>query len=110
EAGRLRATGEEGPDAPARGHVQEGESGHRLVARDAYPLARRPSGGLWSTVRDLLSFAAHHLGGPGPLSAEARAAMCAPRSGALGAGYGLGWWVREANGRIVLDHEGSVAG
>lgn len=106
----LAATGYEEPAAAARGHVPEGETGHRPVPHDAYPPQRRPSGGLWSTVDDLLAFAAHHLGGPGPLDEEARAAMRQPRSRALGAGYGLGWWVREAGGRAALDHEGSVAG
>ena len=106
----LAATGYEEPRAPARGHVQDGETGHRAVPVDAYPVARRASGGLWSTTGDLLAFAAHHLGGPGPLSAEARAAMREPRSAALGGGYGLGWWVRDAGGRAALDHEGSVAG
>jgi CubicO group peptidase (beta-lactamase class C family) len=106
----LAATGYEEPSAPARGHVQEGETGHRAVPRDVYPAGRRASGGLWSTVGDLLAFAAHHLGGPGPLGEEARAAMRLPRSQALGAGYGLGWWVREDGGRLTLDHEGSVAG
>ncbi len=74
---------------------QEGETGHRPVPTDVYPAERRPSGGLWSTVGDLLAFAAHHLGGPGR-SREARAAMREPQSQALGAGYGLGWWVRDA--------------
>lgn len=106
----LGATGYEEPGAPARGHVQEGDNGHRPVPRDAYPEDRRPSGGLWSTGRDLLAFAAHHLGGPGPLSAEARATMREPRSEALGAGYGLGWWIRGAPGALTVDHEGSVAG
>ena len=107
----LAATGYDDPGAvAARGHVQEGETGHRAVPDDAYPVERRPSGGLWSTVGDLLRFAAHHLGGPGPLADEARAAMREPRSRALGAGYGLGWWVRDAGGRAALDHEGSVAG
>jgi len=106
----LAATGYEEPRAPARGHLQEGESGHRAVPVDAYPVARRPSGGLWSTVGDLLAFAAHQLGGPGPLGEEARAAMREPQSEALGGGYGLGWWVRDAGGRVALDHEGSVAG
>ena len=32
------------------------------------------------------------------------------QSQALGAGYGLGWWVRDAGGHPALDHEGSVAG
>ena len=106
----LEATGYEEPAGAARGHVQEGETGHRAVAEDAYPPTRRPSGGLWSTVGDLLQFAAHHLGGPGPLSAEARAAMREPRARALGASYGLGWWAHDAGGRAAFDHEGSVAG
>ncbi len=106
----LAATGYDEPSAPARGHVQDGETGHRAVSVDVYPVARRPSGGLWSTVEDLLRFGAHQLGARGPLSAETRAAMREPRSHALGAGYGLGWWVRDAGGRSALDHEGSVAG
>lgn len=107
---RLGATGYTEPPAPARGHVQDGETGHRAVSVDVYPVSRHPSGGLWSTVEDLLRFAAHQLGGRGPLSADTRAAMREPQSHALGAGYGLGWWVRDAGGRAALDHEGSVAG
>ncbi len=106
----LGDTGYEEPEAPARGHLQEGETGHRPAGPDVYPLARRPSGGLWSTVRDLLAFAAHQLGGPGPLPDAVRAAMREPQSQALGAGYGLGWWVRETNGRLTIEHEGSTAG
>jgi CubicO group peptidase (beta-lactamase class C family) len=106
----LSSSGYEEPAAPARGHVQEGESGHRALPADAYPVRRRPSGGLWSTVGDLLRFAAHHLGGTGPLSGEQRALMHTPRSDALGAGYGLGFWVRDAGGRAAVDHEGSIAG
>jgi CubicO group peptidase (beta-lactamase class C family) len=107
---RLTATGYEEPPSPARGHVQEGRAGHRAVPVDTYPVARHASGGLWSTVGDLLRFAAHHLGSRGPLSEEARALMREPQSQALGAGYGLGWWVRDAGGHPALDHEGSVAG
>ena len=106
----LAATGYDEPPAPARGHLQEGETGQRPWPHDAYPPERRPSGGLWSTAADLLTFAAHHLGGPGPLPEEARAAMRQPQSQALGAGYGLGWWSRDAGGRAAFDHEGSVAG
>lgn len=106
----LAATGYAEPASPARGHLQERETGHRAVSVDVYPASRRPSGGLWSTVEDLLRFAAHHLGGRGPLSAETRALMRERQSQALGAGYGLGWWVRDAGGRLALDHEGSVAG
>ncbi len=100
----LRSTGFAEPAAPARGHVQEGETGHRAVPLDVYPAARWPSGGLWSTTADLLRFAAHHLDG-------APAELHEPRVAALGAGYALGWWVREhSDGRTTLDHEGSVAG
>lgn len=107
----LEATGYDDPGAAAaRGHLQDGETGHRAVPEDVYPVERRPSGGLWSTVGDLLRFAAHHLGGPGPLADQTRAAMREPQSQALGAGYGLGWWVHDAGGRPALDHEGSVAG
>ena len=135
----LEATGYDDPGAAAaRGHVQDGETGHRAVPEDVYPVERRPSGGLWSTVGDLLRFAAHHLGGPGPLADQTRAAMREPQSQALGAGYGLGWWgrarsairrgrrcasrsrrrsapatgsagVHDAGGRAALDHESVAA-
>jgi CubicO group peptidase (beta-lactamase class C family) len=100
----LAATGFAEPESPARGHVQDGESGHRAVSVDSFPPARWASGGLWSTVGDLLRFAAHHLDGADP-------ALHEPRVAALGARYALGWWVREhVGGRMTLDHEGSVAG
>lgn len=98
----LGATGFEEPPACARGHVQEGETGHRLVPADSYPVARRPSGGLWSTVADLLRFGERHLGGYEELHR--------PVVTALGAEYALGWWVRDVAGTSALDHEGSVGG
>src|SRR5712691_10142282 len=102
----LAATGFAEPARPARGHIQEGETGHRVVAVDSYPEARWPSGGLWSTVGDLLRFGAHHLDSGG-----APKTLHEPRVAALGARYALGWWVREhPDGRTTLDHEGSVAG
>jgi CubicO group peptidase (beta-lactamase class C family) len=106
----LTATGFEEPPAPARGHVQAGARGHRTVEVDAYPAWRRPSGGLWSTVADVLGFAAHQLGGDGPLSAAARARLREPQAEALGARYGLGFWLREAGGEPAIEHEGSAAG
>jgi CubicO group peptidase (beta-lactamase class C family) len=98
----LDATGFETPSGRALGHVQEGETGHRVVPEDAYPVARRPSGGLWSTAADLLRFGEWQL--------DAGASFHEPRARALGGGYGLGWWSRELAGRTVLDHEGSAAG
>jgi CubicO group peptidase (beta-lactamase class C family) len=94
----LAATGFEEPAGCARGHAQEGETGHQAVLVDAYPVERRPSGGLWSTVGDLLRFGERHLHGYEELHR--------PRAEALGAQYALGWWARDG----VLDHEGSVAG
>jgi CubicO group peptidase (beta-lactamase class C family) len=100
----LRSTSFDEPVAPARGHVQEGESGHRTVPVDVYPVWRRASGGLWSTVGDLVRFGTHHLDG-------ARAALHEPHAEALGGRYALGWWVRElADGGTAWDHEGSTAG
>jgi CubicO group peptidase (beta-lactamase class C family) len=98
----LAATGYDEPAGAARGHVQEGETGQRAVLDDAYPVARRPSGGLWSTVADLVRFGEHQL--------DAEHALHEPHADALGARYALGWWVRDLGGRTVLDHEGSVGG
>jgi CubicO group peptidase (beta-lactamase class C family) len=98
----LAATGFDEPPAAARGHVQEGESGHRAVTVDTYAAARRPSGGLWSTAADLLSFGRRHLKPGNPLHV--------PQAEALGARYALGFWVRDLGGRAGFDHEGSVAG
>jgi len=95
----LEATGFDEPSAPARGHVQQGETGHRAVPVDAYPPARRPGGGLWSTVGDLVRYGLAHCRGYGELHE--------PQAEALGAQYACGWWVRDGG---VLDHEGSVAG
>ena len=107
----LGATSFEEPSGAAPGHVQEGETGHRPAGPAEYPLSRRPSGGLWSTVGDLLRFAAHQLGRPGPLSDTQLRTLHEPHADALGARYCLGCWSRElAGGRLALDHEGSVGG
>jgi CubicO group peptidase (beta-lactamase class C family) len=98
----LDATGYDEPSGAARGHVQEGETGQRAVLEDSYPVARRASGGLWSTVADLVRFGEHHVRSEG--------ALHEPRADALGARYALGWWVRDLGGRLALDHEGSVGG
>jgi CubicO group peptidase (beta-lactamase class C family) len=94
----LAATGFAEPGSPARGHVQQGETGHRAVPRDAYPAVRVASGGLWSTVGDLVSYGLAHC--------RRWPELHEPVAAALGADYALGWWVRDG----VLDHEGSVAG
>jgi CubicO group peptidase (beta-lactamase class C family) len=99
----LAATGYAEPAGAARGHVQEGKTGHRPVLVDAYARERWPSGGLWSTVADLLVHGRAHI--------ESYSELHEPVARALGARYALGWWERElADGSIALDHEGSVAG
>jgi len=107
----LEHTGFEEPWGAAPGHVQEGTTGHRPAPASPYSEQRRAAGGLWSTVGDLLRFAAHQLDGPGPLSAGQLSAVHEPRAEALGGCYCLGCWSRElVGGRAALDHEGSVGG
>jgi CubicO group peptidase (beta-lactamase class C family) len=89
----LSRTGFETPPGAAPGHSPNGP-----IADEAYPAARRPSGGLWSTVGDLVTYGLAHCRGWDELHR--------PVVSALGAEYALGWWVRDG----VLDHEGSVAG
>jgi CubicO group peptidase (beta-lactamase class C family) len=99
------------PRQAARGHNQpEPGSDEHIVVEHPYPAIRTPSGGLWSTVNDLLRFADHHLGGPGPLSRESVEEMQQPHIGAPGGNYGLGWFLGESAGRRIVEHPGSVAG
>ena len=107
----LEHTGFAEPKDAAEGHFQEGAMGHRPAGSVEYPEPRRAAGGLWSTVGDLLRFAAHQLGGPGPLSEAELRAVREPRAEALGGRYCLGCWSRElAGGLLAFDHEGSVGG
>ncbi len=69
-----------------------------VVADPSYPVERRPSGGLWSTVGDLVEYGLAHC--------RQWEDLHEPVGEALGARYALGWWVRDG----VLDHEGSVGG
>jgi CubicO group peptidase (beta-lactamase class C family) len=69
-----------------------------VVADPSYPVERRPSGGLWSTVGDLVEYGLAHC--------RQWEELHEPVAEALGAQYTLGWWVRDG----VLDHEGSVGG
>ena len=89
----LRHTGFETPEGAVLGTLPGG-----VVADPSYPVDRRPSGGLWSTVGDLVEYGLAHCREWG--------ALHEPVGEALGARYALGWWVRDG----VLDHEGSVGG
>jgi len=102
----LRATGFDEPPGAARGHVPlaAGATEHRPAAVEPYPRARRPSGGLWSCVDDLVRF------GRAQLDERRFAALHEPQAGTSELGYGLGWMLRESGGRRLVEHWGSVAG
>jgi CubicO group peptidase (beta-lactamase class C family) len=89
----LRHTGFEMPDDAVLGTLP-GD----VVADPSYPVERRPGGGLWSTVGDLVEYGLAHCHG--------WAHLHEPVAEALGARYALGWWVRGG----MLDHSGSVGG
>jgi CubicO group peptidase (beta-lactamase class C family) len=92
----LTRTGFEAPAA-----VVEGWDGQTPLPVAAYPRGRRPSGGLWSCVDDLLGFAERLLG-HAPLLEETRR----PRTRADDPmSYGLGWAIGPSgqmylNGRL----------
>jgi CubicO group peptidase (beta-lactamase class C family) len=69
-----------------------------------YPRARRPSGGLSSTVGDLLRFGEWQLAEP------ATAALRVPHALRPGGGYGLGFMVDAAGGDEVWFHGGDYGG
>ena len=89
----LRSTGFATPAGAAVGHEPDGP-----VADVSYPEWRRPGGGLWSTVEDLVAYGLAHT--------ERWPELHEPVVVALGAQYACGWWNRDG----VLDHEGSVGG
>src|SRR5437764_3588179 len=89
----LAHTGFETPPGAVLGTLPDGSR-----AGAEYPAERRPSGGLWSTVGDLVAYGLAHCRGWDDLHE--------PVAHALGAQYACGWWVRDG----VLDHEGSVGG
>ena len=97
--------------APASGHnqVEKGAAEH-IPAEQPYPRVRRPGGGLLSSVGDLLRFAQHHLGGPGPLTGDSIAEMQQAFSDGPGFRYGLGWFLWETHAGRAVGHPGSVLG
>jgi CubicO group peptidase (beta-lactamase class C family) len=90
----LERTGFETPPEAVLGTLPDGST-----ADPAYPVPRRPIGGLWSTVADLVTYGLAHCRG--------YAELHEPVAEALGASYACGWWVRDGG---ILDHEGSVGG
>ena len=99
----LASTGFDAEDG-VPGHYQAPGSNEHRRAETEYPVARRPSGGLWSSVGDLLRFAEHHL------TADPLAVLRRPTASLPGCRHGLGWLLTERGGRQVVEHAGSVAG
>jgi CubicO group peptidase (beta-lactamase class C family) len=97
----LSATGYN-PREAVPGHVQvaPGADEHRRL-EDNYPRVRNPSGGLWSTVEDLLRFAEDHFD---------REELQRPLVAGPGFEHGLGWFLRERGGRRSVEHSGDAAG
>jgi hypothetical protein len=89
----LRHTGFETPDDAVLGTLP-GD----VAADPSYAVERRPGGGLWSTVGDLVEYGLAHC--------REWPDLHEPVASALGARYALGWWIRDG----FLDHEGSVGG
>jgi CubicO group peptidase (beta-lactamase class C family) len=106
----LASTGFDADD-PARGHEQvEPGADEHAPAETWYPRGRTASGGLWSSVPDLLRFAEHQLGAPGPLTAASVAEMQRGYSDGPGFRYGLGWFLKRREGHDAVEHPGSVLG
>lgn len=97
----LKATGFEA-QSPVPGYVQvaPGADEHRRFD-GGYPRVRRPSGGLWSSVGDLLRFAESQFD---------RRDLQRPLISGPGFEHGLGWFLRERDGRRSVEHPGSAAG
>ncbi|HEV3478350.1 MAG TPA: serine hydrolase domain-containing protein [Gaiellaceae bacterium] len=97
----LSSTGYEPRDA-VPGHVQvaPGADEHRPI-EDNYPRVRNPSGGLTSTVEDVLRFATHHFD---------REELQQPVVSGPGFEHGLGWVLRERGGHRSVEHSGDAAG
>jgi CubicO group peptidase (beta-lactamase class C family) len=84
------------PDVPGSGPGYSGEAD--------YPRARRPSGGLVSTVADLLAFARWQLATPWTN------ALRVPLATTPGGVYGLGFFGERVGGVEVWGHTGSYGG
>lgn len=93
---------------PVPGHVRRTGP----PAAPPYPRARRPSGGLLSTVSDLLRFSAAVVRQDGPSVPQAAVeAMTRPRTiTTWGTRYGLGWEVARSRGAAILSHDGDWGG
>lgn len=103
----------------AAGHSQKTPGGDEHEVARLYPMPRSvaAAGGIISTVDDLLTFAAFHLGdgtwhGTRILSESSLQAMRTPQTTAanFADAYGLGWAIETMDGAQVIEHGGSTNG
>lgn len=86
------------------GHDVDAAGRRSVNGEGPYPRARRPSGGLVSTVDDLLRFGEWQLAAPG------LAALREPVATRPGGAYGLGFMLETVGGATVAGHGGSYGG
>ncbi|HLJ81140.1 MAG TPA: serine hydrolase domain-containing protein [Ktedonobacterales bacterium] len=103
----------------AVGHSQVTPGADEHEVARLYPLPRcvAAAGGIISTVDDLLTFAAFHLGdgtwnGTRILAESSLAAMRTPQTEAanFADAYGLGWAIETVDGMQIIEHGGSTNG
>ncbi|MEX1158783.1 MAG: serine hydrolase [Thermomicrobiales bacterium] len=100
------------PHAVGHAPVAPGSREHRVTGQ-YYPRNRLPAGGIASNARELLRFAAFHMGdGEGVLSAGSLATMREPqrKAGNWAHEWGIGWDLRRIDGVQVIAHGGSING
>ena len=92
-----------------------GDSGAEVMDQWELPRGARPAGGLIATPGGLARFAAAFAADGGPLASETRELMSTPRVDAIGTEnlgdqFGLGWFIRDADGARLISHGGAVLG
>ena len=94
------------PTGAALGHTprRPGHPAHDVIAGYRFPRSRVPSGGLVSTVPDLLRLASLHLDSPD------LAALRDPVTAAVGTRWGTGWSLELLDTTVVAAHSGSYGG
>ena len=99
----LTRTGFGAPEATGHLQVAPGSAEHEPVG-DGYPRARNASGGLVSSVGDLLEFAAFHLG------EQDTEVLRRPVVDTPGGDYGFGFWLERVGDHELWGHTGSYGG
>jgi CubicO group peptidase (beta-lactamase class C family) len=108
------------PVAVGHNQVKPGADEHEVARKYPLPRCVAPAGGIISTVGDLLTFAAFHMGdgaagtgkGERVLSPGSLRAMRTPQTTAANFAdeYGIGWALRTVDGAAIVEHGGSTNG